>query len=338
MARVLSQSEIDVLLTAMGDGEAPLIDPEQAAPYDEAKVDGVYDFRRPERLSKAQRNVLESIHQGFARNAAAFLSSKLVMLAEMAIIGVEQTTYAEFITSMPVPYCTYAFMLRGREGEEAILSFRPDLPFFIVDRVFGGQGKTEEGVREITTIEQSVMNKIVNAFLEDLGDAWQDICPLSPSMTSFHTNPNMAQVASDDDLMFTISLEINIRDFSTGMSICLPVIFLEEVLPSQRPGPQANQRMNERDQKMMKDTLHEVYLPILVRLGQAQMSFRDLTNLRPGDIVRLDQTMQDEAAVLVGNKVKFYGLPGIVGGRKGVQIVRSASSEAKPILSEEQQG
>jgi len=322
----------------MDDGGAPLIDQEQAEPREDTQVDGVYDFRHPERLSKAQRNVLESVHQGFTRNAAAFLSSKLMMLAEMAIIDIEQTTYAEFIASMPVPYCTYTFSLRGQEGEEAIFSFRPDLTFFIVDRVFGGRGRAEEGAREITAIEQSVMHKIVESFLDELGDGWQDICSLSPSKTGFYTNPNMAQIASDTELMFTISFEVNIRDFSTGMSLCLPVIFLEEVLPAQRPGLQANQRTNERDLNMMKDTLHEVYLPIMVRLGQARMSFRDLTNLRPGDIVRLDQTMQDEAAVLIGNKVKFYGLPGIAGGRKGVQIVRSASSAARPILSEEQQG
>lgn len=328
MARVLSQDEIDVLLSALGGEEKK---PE--AESERTEGDGVqekatllYDFRHPGRMSREQIRTLESINQRFARNIGASLSSRLMMMADVSVVSIRQMTYAEAISSMPDPSCIYVFALRTPQ-EEAILFCNPELTFFVVDRLFGGEGGILETRRAITVIEQTVMGKIVDVLLDHLRKIWQDICKLSMEVKAFHTNPGIVHIAPAGELMVTISLELKIRDFSTGLSFCLPVMFLEEVLPKERQQLQAYQRTGTNDVPLMKRTIQQVDLPITVQLGNAQISFRDLSDLRPGDVVRLDQKTEDEATVLVGNKVKFYGFPGIVGDRRGVQIIRAVSSE-----------
>lgn len=65
MAEVLSQGEIDALLSALssGDVEAEIIDPK-----DEEKLKvKKYDFKTPQKFSKDHIRTLEKVHDNFAK-------------------------------------------------------------------------------------------------------------------------------------------------------------------------------------------------------------------------------------------------------------------------------
>ena len=62
MADVLSQSEIDALLSALSTGE---LDPEPIVAEDEKHKVKVYDFRSPQKFSKDHIRTLELIHDNF---------------------------------------------------------------------------------------------------------------------------------------------------------------------------------------------------------------------------------------------------------------------------------
>jgi flagellar motor switch protein FliM len=101
MADILDQSEVDALLAAVagsggdGGGEEGAATPE--LPHDVC----VYDFKRPERVSKDQMRALQSIHEAFARNFGASLSAFLRTIVETRVATTEQLTYSEFIHSLP---------------------------------------------------------------------------------------------------------------------------------------------------------------------------------------------------------------------------------------------
>ena len=63
----------------------------------------IYDFKRPERVSKSQVIALEALHEVFARNVSASLSGYLRGIVEVRLISVEQFTYSEFTMSLPTP-------------------------------------------------------------------------------------------------------------------------------------------------------------------------------------------------------------------------------------------
>lgn len=168
MGDILSQDEIDALLASVGAGAAPAPAaapvatapaPWQDRPKDERKV-SLYDFRRPDRVSKDQMRVLQNLHENFARVLSTTLTSYLRTLVEVDLVSVDQLTYNEFVMSVTNPSCIYVYQMEPLTGK-AIFEINPSLVFFMIDRLFGGPGKAMQYNRELTDIERTVMNKIV---------------------------------------------------------------------------------------------------------------------------------------------------------------------------------
>lgn len=95
---VLSQGEINALLTALSSGEMDA---------EELKVDEtennkikVYDFKRALRFSKDQIRGLTRIHENFARLLTSFFSGHLRSYVSIQVASVDQVPYEEFIRSV----------------------------------------------------------------------------------------------------------------------------------------------------------------------------------------------------------------------------------------------
>lgn len=100
MTEVLSQDEIDQLLTAISSGDASI---EDARPISDTRKIKLYDFRRPDKFSKEQMRTLSLMHETFARLTTTSLSAQLRSMVHVHVASVDQLTYEEFIRSIPTP-------------------------------------------------------------------------------------------------------------------------------------------------------------------------------------------------------------------------------------------
>ena len=83
MSKILSQEEIDALLTSSADIERTAR-AENATRARDAVI--VYNFRRPDRVSKEQIRSLHFLHDRFARNVVTSLSAYLRAVTEVSIV------------------------------------------------------------------------------------------------------------------------------------------------------------------------------------------------------------------------------------------------------------
>ena len=153
MSDILSQEEVDALLSAVSAGVSEsesTSTPDVSTPVfggfssdDSEKSLSLYDFRRPDRVSKDQMRTLQNLHEGFARQFSTTLTNFLRTFVEIELVSVDQLTYSEFVMSISNPSCIYVFKMEPLEGN-AILEINPSLVFFIIDRLFGGQGRPSE--------------------------------------------------------------------------------------------------------------------------------------------------------------------------------------------------
>ena len=97
---VLSQSEIDKLLSAMADGT---VSAEEVKAEEEQKKIKTYDFKRPDKFSKDQIRTLFMLHESFSRMLNTYLSTHLRTLVNVEVASVEQLTYQEFVQSLANP-------------------------------------------------------------------------------------------------------------------------------------------------------------------------------------------------------------------------------------------
>jgi len=138
MSDVLSQNEIDNLLTEMTSGR---VDVEDVVSAKATKGDiSSYDFRRPNRISKNQVRTLQTVHESFAEVFGYYLVSKLQTVVSITITSVDQLFYSEFILSVSNPSCLYIFDIEGTDGS-GIMEISPQLALTIIERLLGGSAR-----------------------------------------------------------------------------------------------------------------------------------------------------------------------------------------------------
>jgi len=318
MGKILSQSEIDVLLSTMEEGT------EKKGPEVQ-----FYDFKHPDRLSRDQSRMLRTIHEGFSRVLATYLSTTTRTMVDVELASVDQVMYMEFTMGMSNPSCIYTLDMEGLSGN-ALLEISPELVFFMIDRLFGGPGDVTIENRPVTLIEQAVLQKIVERMLEFLDNAWAQVHPIGFKIKDFETNPQFVQIAPPSEPVVVFPFQIILQDTKFPMNLCFPYFALEPILKKLTPQSwMAISRREEstEDEECIRDVLKVTEIELTVELGRTEMSLRELLRLEEGDVLVLETKVDDELKVKVNGRLKFFGKPGTHRKRRAVMIVREASLE-----------
>jgi flagellar motor switch protein FliM len=331
MGDILSQAEVDALLSAVsGGGTAPPPPPSVAAapvafsrPADPTlgKSVALYDFRRPDRVSKDQMRTLQNLHEGYARLLSTTLTSMLRTLVEINLVSVDQLTYQEVIMSISSPSCIYIFQMEPLESS-AIFEVNPSLIFIMLDRLFGGQGRSIDSNRELTDIERTVIYKIIERSLMDLKVVWENIGIFSPKIESYETNPQFVQIAPPGETVILISLEVRMRNGSGLMSLCFPFILLESIMDklSGESWISAQKTTTQETRRLVEKELSATQTTLRAQIGETRLSVRDFLQLAVGDVLVLDKLATSDLVLFVEDRPKFLGKPGVVGRNKSLQI------------------
>ena len=146
---ILSQNEIDALLSAISTGE---MDADDLKKEEVEKRVKVYDFKRALRFSKDQIRSLTRIHENFARLLTTYFSAQLRTYVQISVASADQIPYEEFIRSIPKMTILNVFEVPPLDGR-IILEVNPNIAYSMMDRVLGGRGISPNKVDSLTEIE-----------------------------------------------------------------------------------------------------------------------------------------------------------------------------------------
>jgi flagellar motor switch protein FliM len=330
MSDVLSQHEIDSLLSEMSSGTAD-IETIVAGRFKKGDISN-YDFRRPNRISKNQVRTLQTVHESFAEVFGYFLVSKLQTVVSITVTSVDQLFYSEFILSVSNPSCIYVFDIEGTDGS-GILEISPQLALTIVERLLGGTADVQAKSRTITPIEQAVVRGIIEHALSDLRNSWRSIAELNFIYQRLEMEADFVQVAPSSEIVVVVSFDVNIGAHTYLMNLCFPTFALEEVLArlnrqqvTTTAVKSSPQRIKE-NMEIMKLQMSTTYLPIVAELGKAAITVGELLSLKVGDVIKLSTKINEEIEVIISGKRKYGARPGSVDGKKALRITRTLSEE-----------
>nr|HPG87483.1 flagellar motor switch protein FliM [Spirochaetales bacterium] len=304
MTEVLSQDEIDQLLTAINAGDTSLETVQSATDSRKIKI---YDFRRPDKFSKEQMRTVQNMHETFARLTTTSLSASLRILVNVHVASVDQLTYEEFIRSIPTTTTLAVVSMDPLKGQ-IILEIDPAVTFTIIDRLFGGAGEGSKLTRELTDIEHSVMEGIIVKILGNLREAWTQVIDLRPRLSQIEVNPQFAQIVPPTEMVVLVTLETKIGDVEGMMNLCIPYLTIEPIiskLSAQYWYSSVRRGATTENLNILKEKLSTIDVPVIAEIGRIQVTVGDVLNLNLGDIVRLHNVKVDDPMVLnVGNKKK----------------------------------
>lgn len=326
MAEVLSQGEIDALLTALSSGEMNV---EELQKEQVEKKVRTYDFKRALRFSKDQIRSLTRIYENYARLLTTYFSAQLRTFVQISVASVDQLPYDEFIRSIPTLTILNVYTAPPLEGR-MVMEVNPNVAYAMLDRMLGGQGNSQGNLSSITEIETIVMQKIFTRALSSFQEAWKSVIELEIEMDVLEVNPQFMQIVSPNETVAVVSLSTKIGDATGMINFCLPHVVLEPIMPklsahywmsTQKKARQSN------EVKTLEKRVKKARLPVIADLGYSSIQVSEFLQLSVGDVVRLDEMVDDPLIVKVGDNPKFYAQPGVFRGKTAVQITEFIREE-----------
>ncbi len=309
MAKILSQAEIDALLSTVTEDTSDL---EQVGGGPPRRV-VLYDFKHPNLISKEQMRLLENIHENFSRNFGVFLSAQLRMIVEIELLAIDQLLYSEFVMSIAPPGVLYVLEMNEPPGE-TIVELSPNLVVFIVEKLFGGKGTFSTSTsRAISAIEQKIMLRVTERAIRELSSVWSTITSIDINITRYESNPEFIQIIPSAEPVVVVSLQIKIHDNKTLMNFCYPYSWLSDMIGHpdiQEKIKFGSGEASDEERDILKDHLLKATCPIRAVLGGTSITVQDFINLQIGDLLVLNEKLEEENTILIKDKPMFKGIVG----------------------------
>jgi flagellar motor switch protein FliM len=321
---VLSQAEVESLLSAMDGRESDVIADAATSRLKHRDKISAYDFKRPERVGKEQMRSLQTMHEGFGRNFGASLSALLRTIVELKLTSVDQLTYSEFVFSLENPTCFNLINAAPLEGQ-LILDINLSLLFPIIDRLLGGgSDPTPPARRPLTEIELRLVSRITDLFCKEMKQAWENVLELDLSIDHVESNPQLVQIVPPNEVVVLISFELTIGDARGMMNLCIPFNAIERIsmrLSSNSWVAYGKKTATPENIRRISSQLNDALVEIVVDLAETNISTSDLIDLRVGDIIATEKDVERPLVVSVEGRPKFHAQPGAFKGRKAIQVL-----------------
>jgi flagellar motor switch protein FliM len=313
--RVLSQDEIDSVFRNLREGGG--------GEEDNAKRALPYDFRRPDRIAKDQLRAIHQLHENFARSLASSLSAYLRAYAVVNLVSVEQLSFMEFTQCLPSPSCMVSLGMKPFDGN-AVLEMNPSLVFPVLEMLLGGSAKVATRMsREITEIEQSILEGLFRIVLQDLRTSWHAVSTMQFSIESHETEPQLLQILAPNEALVAISVEVRIGENSGMMNIGIPSIIVKML--RQKFDQQWSVRRTEATEDERARILRLIKpanLTVDSRLQGQTMKVSDLLKIDEGQILTFDFPVDKPVDFIINGKRKYVGHVVSTGRKRAFQVTR----------------
>jgi flagellar motor switch protein FliM len=298
-ARQLSQQEIDAVFQNTSGKPADRAGAKRAEPF---------DFRRPDRIAKSQLHAIHQLHDNFVRNLVSSLSAYLRSYLIINLVSVEQLSYSEFLECLPSPTCLASLGLKPYDGN-AVLELNSSLIFPILEILLGGDGKLQfSAQREITEIEQVLLDGLLRLILRDLREAWTLVTPIDFTIENIETEPQFLQILAPSEAVVAVAIEIRIGDSIGMMNIAMPSIIIK--MMRQKFDQQWTLRKSastEQEQARVLNLLQVSELPSEVLLAGPELLLRDIMNLEEGDVLSFQVPTGRPLDLMLNGQKKYTG-------------------------------
>ena len=283
----------------------------------------LYNFRRPDKFAKDTLRAMQDIHREFSKQISMLLTSYLRMKVNVDVVSVDQLTYDEFVNSMPPSMSVGIFEFNPLPGQ-ILFGITYEVLSCIVDRMLGGKGDATNQYKELTDVETSLTKKIIDIIVRTLNDSWTSIIPVEYSIVGLDNGFQSVQVAAPGEIVALLTFEIQVNEKTFGLaSLCFPYPVLETVIPhltSQHIFQTKGIVATSEERQRMIHKLNPSMMEIRALFGTCEITLEEFMKLSVGDILKLDDTVDQDLIVKINGVKKFFARPGLLKNNVCVKI------------------
>jgi flagellar motor switch protein FliM len=312
--RVLDQDEIDSLLGFDGDGDA-------------GEMTGIHALINSALVSYERLPMLDIIFDRMVRMMSTSLRNFTSDNIEVSLDNITSVRFGDYLNSIPLPAMLAVF--RAEEWDNyGLMTIDSSLIYSIVDVLLGGRRGTAamriEG-RPYTTIEQTLVERMISVVLKDMCGAFEPLSPVNFTFDRLETNPRFATIARPPNAAILIKLRVDMEDRGGRLEVLFPYATLEPV----------RELLLQRfmGEKFGRDSIWETHLAtelwradvdLHAIMDETTMSLREVMNLQIGQTIMFNKTPNDEVVLKCGDVPMVSGAIGRAGQHVAVQVRHTA--------------
>lgn len=285
------------------------------------------NFRYAGRLSNENARTLTALHEKLAVNVATSLEAYLGASLSMKLLSLEQLTLQDYITDLASTCYLLPCALNVMENN---FLMEVDLPLIypMIDLLLGGTGATSEEVRELTEIDEEVMQSVSDLIVQQVERSWRT---LNLSLTPGHCiKPAlMSQVFSVNEKLVVLSFEMEVAEVIGRVKIMLPTSFVGYLLRHLKAA-QSKKRLNLRNfpNASLRDRILECNFLLSVDVTHMRVLVKDLIDLHPGVILKMKYPVMNPGRITVEDVDIFDAAPVRNGVMKAAQLLSRSQEPA----------
>ncbi len=217
--RVLNQDEIDSLLGFDDEHE------------EGSEKSGIQAILNSALVSYERLPMLEVVFDRLVRLLSTSLRNFTSDNVEVSLDNIASLRFGDYLNSIPLPAMLSVF--KAEEWDNyGLITVDSSLIYSIVDVLLGGRRGTAamriEG-RPYTTIERSLVERMIHVMLSDLSAAFEPLSPVTFRFERLETNPRFATISRPSNAAIVIRLRIDMEDRGGRLELLLPYATLEPV-------------------------------------------------------------------------------------------------------------
>jgi flagellar motor switch protein FliM len=327
MAQVLSQDEVDALLSAVNDeGDSSADGGDAGFGAEEENQENIqpYDLTNQDRVIRGRMPILEIIYERFIRQFRVSLSNSLRKISTISMISTDLLKFGEFVNTLPIPSCMCIMRFNELRGP-ALIVFESKLAYAIIDSYFGGTDRpfTKIEGKEFTSIELSFMRRVMDMAINDLEEAWAPVHRIDAQYSRTEINPQFVGVVPPSDVIITTTFEVEFESASGTIMVVIPYSTIEPIKQKLSSSFQSeNDVVDTLWTRSLQEHVQNSEATAVVKLGETEMSIGDLVSLQIGDVIPLSQEVSGELDLEIEGANKLKCLIGTYKGNRAVQVTR----------------
>jgi len=323
--RILNQDEIDSLLGFRDDDE------------DGASRSGILAIVNSALVSYERLPMLEVVFDRLVRMLSTTLRNFTGENVEVSLDNITSLRFGDYLNSIPLPAMLGVF--KAEEWDNfGLLTVDSSLIYSIVDVLLGGRRGTApiriEG-RPYTTIERSLVERMVHVILNDLSAAFDPLSPVTFRFDRLETNPRFATIARPANAVILARLRVDMEDRGGKLELCLPYATLEpvrELLLQMFLGEKFG-----RDsiwETHLANSLWQTHVDLEAVLDEIMVPLRTALDLKVGRRIMLNATPKSSVTLRCGDSALFVGSMGQKDGSIAVRVDDKAPKALKSVIEE----
>ena len=302
MEKILNQEEIDRLFNAAKSG-VDRIERVTRAVVKEC------DFRQAGQLTKDQVRQITSLHESFAPNLANSLGAYLRVGFQTSLVAVEQLIYNEFLARIPEQTYFTTVLLMPIE-ELGAIQIDLSLIFPMIDLLLGGSGQGISEIRDLTEIEQQIIESVVQVLCRELQATWQMALPLQFTMGERLQQAQISTVMPLAERVLNLSFEIQITDVRGTLNLVFPGVVSNLLLRKLAQQGMTRRRRHSGDAgARLRERLLEAKFDVGLELRHVPLLIRDVVEMQPGKILPLGHSLRDSMSMPINGTPAFSAVP-----------------------------